>query len=800
MWSGRLRRASLCAFLQLLMICVPKLLLAQDSGADPTVKILERKFAVNFLKDQRDIWTSPLKLKKTDLFWLAPSAAIFGEMLHRDTYTYTSLTPAVNTGARSKTFSDAGVIGMGGGVAAMYLFSRIKHNPHARETGILTTEALADSMTVMGVLKYSLQRDRPFNNNASGDFFVPNGGQSFPSAHAMAAWSMASVLAQEYPGWLTKVGVYGLATGISIARIPARQHFPTDVVVGSALGWGIGRLVYQKHHDNSLPGTFTGGRDRPEAPTRRDLGSSVVDLDSWIYPAIDLLVQRGYISSAFSSSRPWTRIECARLVDEAEGGYDEHPEADAVAHNLILSLKTEFARELDAPESGYLGLDELYSRFQDIQGQPLTDGFHFAQTQYNDYGRPFSNGFNAIAGLTASGNYSHWSFKLKGEYQHSPAMPDFPIAAQNAVAVQDQLPFTRSGGRNSIDRLRFIEAYAGYTVAGWELSMGKRALWWGPSPDSGFLFSTNAEPVNMVRLARILPAQLPSFLSFLGPMHAEAILGQLGGQQFVRIHPDASTSVLFGPELRRQPFVEGGRVSFKPSANFEFAVAFTTVLGSDGFPITTKTFLRSLGFSNTDPGFSNDPGDRRSAFDFSYRLPKLRDWLTLYLDSFTEDEISPLGYPRRSAMNPGLKIAKLPLLPRVQLRVEGIYTDIPNLRQIGSYFANSRFLSGYTNQGNIIGSWIGRDGTGYSGQLTVMAGGAKHFDVAYRDMRVNPGFLPQGGHVQDWTAEVAWSLPRRAQVILKMQTERWNVPLLAASPQFDNSAAVEFRYRPRLHF
>ncbi len=107
-----------------------------------------------------------------------------------------------------------------------------------------------------------------------GNFFTSNpldGG--FPSNHAAAAWSMASVMGDEYPGWLTRTAFYGLATGVSVSRVLAEQHFPSDVLVGSAAGWLIGHYVYRAHHNfnlnpfdaRPLPSDF--GKPRPQ-PTQ----------------------------------------------------------------------------------------------------------------------------------------------------------------------------------------------------------------------------------------------------------------------------------------------------------------------------------------------------------------------------------------------------------------------------------------------------------------------------------------------------------------------------------------------------
>ena len=65
-----------------------------------------------------------------------------------------------------------------------------------------------------------------------------------------------------------------------------------------------------------------------------------------------------------------------------------------------------------------------------------------------------------------------------------------------------------------------------------------------------------------------------------------------------------------------------------------------------------------------------DVGDRRGGFDFNYRVPGLRDWLTLYGDFFTDDDPSPLAAPRRSAIMPGIYLAKFPFLHKLDFRAE----------------------------------------------------------------------------------------------------------------------------------
>jgi membrane-associated phospholipid phosphatase len=134
----------------------------------------------------------------------------------------------------------------------LYSVGIFKHDAHARETGMLSGEALADSVVVVEVSKRIFRRERPLYNNAAGDFFAPNVGTngSFPSSHSMLAWTMAGVVAGEYPSKWVQIGVYSIASGVSLTRVLGQEHFPSDVLVGATVGWLIGHYVFDKHHVN----------------------------------------------------------------------------------------------------------------------------------------------------------------------------------------------------------------------------------------------------------------------------------------------------------------------------------------------------------------------------------------------------------------------------------------------------------------------------------------------------------------------------------------------------------------------
>jgi membrane-associated phospholipid phosphatase len=213
---------------------------------------LERQFFKNILRDQRAIWSSPFHLRSADMKWLLPLGLSTATLVATDRHTAGSLGDERRRINASRYISYLGsAYGTGAVAAGFYLVGRATHNARARETGLLAGEALIDGGLVSVALKGATQRPRPRVDDASGEFF--DRGNSFPSGHAVAAWSLATVIANEYRDHLVvQFAAYGLATAVSVARYTGRNHFLSDALVGSAIGYGIGRYVYRTHHNTAI--------------------------------------------------------------------------------------------------------------------------------------------------------------------------------------------------------------------------------------------------------------------------------------------------------------------------------------------------------------------------------------------------------------------------------------------------------------------------------------------------------------------------------------------------------------------
>jgi membrane-associated phospholipid phosphatase len=210
---------------------------------------LEKQFFKNILRDQRAIWIAPFRMGGGDLRWVAPLGLTTAALIVTDRRTSREL-GEYHDQIRFSTNISKLATSTGYAAAAFYFVGRASGNRRARETGILGGEAVLDSLMVSSSIKAVTQRPRPLHDGGRGRFF--SGGNSFPSGHAMAAWSFATVVADEYSDRrLVKFSAYGLATAVSLARFTGNRHFLSEVLVGSVIGYGIGEYVYRTHHRGS---------------------------------------------------------------------------------------------------------------------------------------------------------------------------------------------------------------------------------------------------------------------------------------------------------------------------------------------------------------------------------------------------------------------------------------------------------------------------------------------------------------------------------------------------------------------
>jgi membrane-associated phospholipid phosphatase len=771
-------------------------------GEDPENRLVS-PFLKHIVSDQKEFWTSPARFRTKDLKWILPGAGVVAAFIASDSWWSKQVNPAhVQTSLHISDYGAYSMIGLGG---ASFLFGEVTHNDHVRETGLLSGEAAINATGVAYLFKEITQRQRPLQDSGNGDFF--KGGASFPSEHSAIAWSIASVWAHEYPGWLSQTAAYGLASAITVTRVTAKQHFPADVVVGSALGWYFGHQVYRAHHDPELGGTAWGNffdEKTEQAPRNPNyMASPYVSLDSWIYPALERLIALGYMRSNMLGMRPWTRMQCARLVEET-GDKLENDDAEAgEAGKIYRSLSNEFATEitrLDGAANVGARVDSVYTRVTGISGTPLRDGYNFGQTIINDYGRPYWTGLNNITGVSAEAEAGSVAFSFQGEYEHAPAMPSDPPQVLTAIAATNFTP-PLPNGTPTVNHFQLLNSAVLLNINNVQFSFGEESQWLGPGESGSLLMSNNAAPFPAFKIDDVAPHEIPGLSKVLGPFRTEFFVGQLSGQQWEFCVTSTCQSYpgypgVVGPNPSPQPFIHGEKISFQPTPNFEFGMGITAMFGGPGLPVTFGNFFRTYyAHSNTA---INNPGKRISAADLTYRIPGLRNWLTFYMDSLVVDEVSPIGSTRAN-VNPGIYMPQLPKAPKMELRFEGINESTTNEFFPGFvYYDLRRYRSGYTNDGNLLASWIGRAGRGGQGWLTYSFSPRNQLQFCYRLQEVSPRFL-EGGRLVDYSVKGNFMLGSQVSVSPLLQYEQWRFPLLDATRQTDITASLALTFYPRWH-
>lgn len=241
----------------------------------------------NLGEDEKGIFTSPLHVQPKDAYWLAPLGAATGLALAYDADASATL------GHDNSRINTAGAISnigefwsTGGESAGIYLLGLYRKNPKLAETGRLAAEAILASGSVTLVTKLATDRQRPREGNGRGDFWTnrPKGwtwDSSFPSGHATASMALARVVAGEYPHWYVMLPAYGFAETVSIGRVLALAHFPSDVIVGQTFGFLSAtyvlnhRSLYRPGAKKTLTSRLLGSIDPVMDPRTHTIGASM---------------------------------------------------------------------------------------------------------------------------------------------------------------------------------------------------------------------------------------------------------------------------------------------------------------------------------------------------------------------------------------------------------------------------------------------------------------------------------------------------------------------------------------------
>ena len=231
---------------------------ADTASVAAETPISAKQLGKNMLSDQKAVWTFPWQVAKGK-HWKPATAVAIG------TAGFIILDPHIAPYFRNNSRFDSYATGPLRGrnttlaitltPAVFYIVGLATHSTHAKNTGILAVEGLIGTQATSFVLKNAIGRLTPADIPAHGNFrdtwfkyrgsFTNRGG--FPSGHTASAFAVATVIAGRYPKhrWVPYLA-YGAASFLSLTRLPTRAHFPSDIFIGAAMGYGIGRLTLSR--------------------------------------------------------------------------------------------------------------------------------------------------------------------------------------------------------------------------------------------------------------------------------------------------------------------------------------------------------------------------------------------------------------------------------------------------------------------------------------------------------------------------------------------------------------------------
>jgi hypothetical protein len=164
------------------------------------------------------------------------------------------------------------------------------------------------------------------------------------------------------------------------------------------------------------------------------------------------------------------------------------------------------------------------------------------------------------------------------------------------------------------------------------------------------------------------------------------------------------------------------------------------------------------------------------------------------------NEISPLLGPDVATWYAGLYIPRLPGVPKMDLRLEGGYTDPPPSGSdvaFGAFYWDATWLTGFQNAGHLMGSWLGRQGQGGQVWTTYWFTPRNKLQFAFRHQKVSHEFVPNGGTLADASVRAEFWPHSTFSFSASVQYEMWNFPVIATSRQSNVTTSIQLSLWPK---
>ena len=154
----------------------------------------------------------------------------------------------------------------------------------------------------------------------------------------------------------------------------------------------------------------------------------------------------------------------------------------------------------------------------------------------------------------------------------------------------------------------------------------------------------------------------------------------------------------------------------------------------------------------------------------------------------------------RAGVNPGIYLSHFPRIPKLDFRVEAVYTDPPDATVNKGQFLYWEIVYHdlYINDSNLMGSWVGREGKGYQAWSTYSISPQSSIQASFRYAKIDKDFIPRGSTQVDGNISAMLRIRKDLQLKAFLQYESWLEPVSAPMRQTDFTTSVEFTWWPGL--
>ncbi|MFM8552423.1 MAG: phosphatase PAP2 family protein [Nitrospiraceae bacterium] len=204
--------------------------------------------------DAGALLTAPMRMNGEDWLKVGAGAAVVGGFVAGD-HAIQDWVDRNNKSATGKKVADGfntfgnpiTMAGVNVGVIALGLANQsYGGGSWIKEAGLVSLEAEGFAVVATEMISNIAGRSRPNKGQGATHFSPFSGNTSFGSSHSSASFAVAAVFAERFDpaiGWLS----YGVAAAVAGSRVYTDNHFASDVVLGSLIGWGMGKFINRQH-------------------------------------------------------------------------------------------------------------------------------------------------------------------------------------------------------------------------------------------------------------------------------------------------------------------------------------------------------------------------------------------------------------------------------------------------------------------------------------------------------------------------------------------------------------------------